>query len=152
MKSYKKSKDDISVYIEDREYIANKYVMKCFSVLLLIYTLTFILNLLNVFVVDQKIMLQGFVPSVLIYIVVWLITKQISLSNEYTKYFILFSIILVSTIIGVTLTYHVVLVALLPFLYAALYSSKKVMRYVYTLTVLSTIITVYGGFLCSMLK
>lgn len=38
-----------------------------------------------------------------------------------------------------------VLVTLLPFLYAILYSSKKVTRYVYILTVISTVIIVYGG-------
>jgi len=138
--------DDIAVYIEDREYIANKYVMKCFAVTMLIYALVFVLNVLNIFIIDKRIMLDGFVPSMIIYIIVYLITRVISLSNEKTKYFILGSVILVITIIGVSLTYHAVLLALLPFVYATLYSSKRVMRYVYVLTVISTVITVYGGY------
>lgn len=141
-----KKKDDIAVYIEDREYIANKYVMKCFAVTMLLYTLVFVLNVLNIFIIDKQIMLDGFIPSTIIYIVVYLITRCISLSNEKTKYFVLGSVILVITIIGVSLTYHAVLLALLPFVYATLYSSKKVMRYVYILTVISTIVTVYGGY------
>lgn len=141
-----KKTDDISVYIEDQEYIANTYVMKCFSVTMVLYFVTFLLNILGIFIIDQKIMRQGFIPSLIIYFVVVLITKRISLSNKRTKYFILFSVILVFTIIGVSITYHVVLVALLPFLYATLYSSKRVMRYVYILTVISTVIIVYGGY------
>lgn len=141
-----KKHDDISVYIQDQEYIANTYVMKCFSVTMILYFITFLLNLAGVFIIDRGIMLQGFVPSLIIYFVVYLISKQISLSDKKTKYIILFSVILVFTIIGVSITYHVVLVALLPFLYATLYSSKKIMRYVYCLTVLSTIVTVYGGY------
>ena len=42
-----KRKEDISVYIEDQEYIANLYVMKCFSVTMLVYLLAFILNILK---------------------------------------------------------------------------------------------------------
>ena len=52
----------------------------------------------------------------------------------------------VFTISGVFLTYHVILMSLLPFLYATLYSSKRVMRFVYGLTVISTICIVYGGY------
>ncbi len=146
MPKHVRKNDDIAVYIEDREYIANKYVMKCFTVTMLLYTLVFVLNLLNIFIVDKRIMLSGFVPSMIIYLIVYLITRCISLSNEKTKYFILGSVIVVITIIGVSLTYHAVLLALLPFVYATLYSSKRVMAYVYVLTVISTVVTVYGGY------
>lgn len=146
MENNKKNSDDISVYIEDQEYIANNYVLRCFSITMFIYAISFLLNTVGVFVVDQGIMRQGFIPSLLIYIVVYFVCKRIPLSNEKTKYFILLSVIVVVTIMGVSITYHVVLVSLLPFLYATLYSSKKVMRYVYFLTVVSTIIIVYGGY------
>ena len=39
-----------------------------------------------------------------------------------------------------------VLVTLIPLLYATLYSSKRAMQYIYVLTVISTFITVYGGY------
>lgn len=146
MKEVAKNNDEISVYINNREYMANTYVMKCFTITMVLYTLTFVLNLLNIFIVDKQLMLQGYVPSVVIYLIVLGITKKTSLSSAGTKYFILFSVISVFTIIGVSITYHVVLISLLPFLYATLYSSKKVMRYVYGLTVISTIIIVYGGY------
>lgn len=76
----------------------------------------------------------------------YIITKKASLSSPRAKYYILFSIIVVFTLGGVTVTYHVVLIASVPILYALLYTSKKVMWYVYSLTVISTIITVYGGY------
>lgn len=146
MENQTKRKDEISVYIEDQEYMANTYVVKCFSVMMALYTFTVVLNLLNIFIVDTKLMLGGFVPSVVIFGIVWLVTKKISLSDRRTKYFILGSVIVVFTIIGVTLTYHTVLLSMLPFIYATLYSSKKVMKYVYVLSVFSTIIIVYGGY------
>ena len=120
--------------------------MKCFTVTMALYFITFMLNVFGIFIIDQSVMRSGFIPSLVIYFVVYLITRQISLSDTKTKYFILFSVSLVYTIIGVTITYHVVLVALLPILYATLYTSKRVMKYVYGLTVLSTLVVVYGGY------
>ena len=144
--NYFKKNDDISVYITDQEYIANNYVVKCFNVTMLVYAATFVLNLLGVFVIKQELMWKAFIPSVLIFFLVHFVIRFVPLSNEKIKYFILFCIVAVFTLTGVFITYHAVLVSLLPFLYAALYSSKKAMRYVYILTVISTIIVVYGGY------
>ena len=139
-------KDDIAVYLKDQEYVANRYVMKCFRVTMLVFLTTFLLNLIGIFVIERNLMWSAFIPSAILYGCVLATTHFISLSDKWIKYFILFSIVAVITIGGVFITYHVVLVSLLPFLYATLYSSKKVMRYVYVLTVISTIIVVYCGY------
>ncbi len=146
MANIKENMDDISVYIEDREYIANKYVMKCFFITMLFFIVSFVLNILNIFVVNQHVMASGFYPSLIIYFIIYFATKKVSLSDERVKYFILFGVMVVYTIMGVTITYHVVLASLLPLLYATLYSNKRVMHYVYIMTVLSTIVIVYGGY------
>ncbi len=146
MDSFKRDNDDIAIYIRDQEIVANSYVMRCFTVTMLVYTLTFLLNLLGIFVIEQRLMMLAYLPSLSIYFAVLLATRFIDSSNRRLKYFVLGSIVLVFTITGVFLTYHVVLVTLLPFLYATLYSSKKVMRFVYAMTVISTIIIVYGGY------
>ncbi len=138
--------NDITEFIEDKEYNANKYVIKSFLVTMFLYTLVLVLNLLGIFTVDQKIMISGYLTSVIIYVIMRIILKFKSLSDEKTKYFILLGVVLVFTVIGVSLTYHAVLLSLLPFLYAMLYSSKKVLNYVYILTVISTVIVVYAGY------
>ncbi|MGN0403545.1 MAG: response regulator [Acetatifactor sp.] len=142
----RKQRDEISIYIADQEYIANNYVMKCFAVTMLVFSVAYLLNVLGIFIIEQKLMRNAFVSSVVIYSIVYIVTRFVSLSNRKMKYFILFCIILMFTITGVFITYHVVLVLLLPILYAVLYSSKPVMRYVYFLTILSTIVTVYCGY------
>lgn len=146
MQDAEKIKNDILNYIDNRESDINKHVMKCFSTAMLVYFIAFLLNAFDIFIIDKQIMKAGFIPSIIIYIVVLVVTKCLSLSDKRMKYFILFCIICVFTLIGVTITYHVVVIALLPILYATLYSSKKVMWYVYGLTVISTIIVVYGGY------
>lgn len=146
MKHIMHEREDIDKFVADKEYIANTYVMRCFLISMIVYFTAFLLNILNIFIVDKKIMLSGFIPSVFIYLTMLLITKKVSLSSDKIKYFILFSIVSVFTLIGVTITYHVVIIAVLPILYAILYSSRKVMWYVYGLTVVSTIIIVYAGY------
>ena len=88
MKEVRKKNDDINVYLRDREYIANTYVLRCFSVTMSIYAIAYILNLLNIFVIDQQVMLMGFIPCVAIYVTMQMISKRISLSGEYAKYFV----------------------------------------------------------------
>ena len=140
-------KENISMdYFENQEYIANRYVMKCFSVTMLVFTITFVLNILNIFIIQQELMMKAYIPSVIIYLLVQLFLRKVPLSNPKVKYIILFCIIAEFTIMGIFLTYHVVLASLLPFLYATLYSSKKALIYVYILTVISTFLVVYGGY------
>ncbi|MGN0413214.1 MAG: response regulator [Lachnospiraceae bacterium] len=142
----RKTENDIAVYIEDQEYIANTYVMKCYFISILVYTACFILNLLGIFIIDQELMLRGYFSSLILYIVTYLITKKVSLSDSRVKYFILLSEVMMFTIAGVFVTYHVVFAIALPFLHAILYASQKVMNYVYILSVVSTILVVYGGY------
>lgn len=138
--------DVISDYIEDKETLANIYVFKCFTTTMLIYAITFVLNIIGVFVIDQSLMTNAFVASMSIYLVVFFLIKRIPLHKTQTKYFLLTSIVVVFTIVGVFLTYHSVLLPILPFLYATLYSSKRIMKYIYILTVASTVMIVYGGY------
>ena len=130
MKNTKEKQDEISVYIEDRESVANTYVMRCFFVMMMTFTIAFILNLAGIFVINQTLMIRAYIPSVIIYGIIFAVTRFVSLSDRRTKYFILFCVVTVLTIMGVFITYHVVLASLLPILYAMLYSSKKIMQYI----------------------
>lgn len=145
MKNFRKH-NKIRIPAGEQEHIANLYVMRCLTVTMIVYLITFVLNLAGVFTIEQELMSKAFFPSVAIYIIVQVVSRVISLSDKRIKYFILTCTIVLFTITGVYLTYHVILITLLPFLYATLYSSKKVMWYVYTLTVLSTCVIVYGGY------
>ena len=132
--------------VDEQERLANKYVMKCMFVTMVVYTIVFVLNMTGVFIVEKKLMISAYLPSLAIYVVAWFGARYVLKDKVTLKYFILFSFSLLLTITGIFLTYHAVLVALLPFLYATLYSSKKVMTFVYVLTVISTFFAVYGGY------
>ncbi|MBR3598896.1 MAG: response regulator [Lachnospiraceae bacterium] len=142
----KKNNPNINEYINDKEYICNKYVIKSFAITMYIFTLVLLLNLLGIFTVNQRVMVSGYVVCLIVYIVMLLVLKKLTLDNPKTKYFMLFIIVVMFTIMGVSVTYHAVLISLLPFLYASIYSSKKVLNYVYILTVISTFVVVYLGY------
>ena len=76
MKTSIRKKSEKNIHRNDREYIANTYVMGCFTVTMILYFFTFLLNILNIFIIDQSMMLSGFVPSLVIYFIVYMITKQ----------------------------------------------------------------------------
>ena len=141
-----KEKDDISLYLHDREEIANNYVMKCFTVTMWVYTTAFVLNLLDIFVVQQDLMIKGYLPSLVIYFAALTVSKIMSPANKIKKYIIISGSIYVFIIAGVFITYHAILVSVLPFLYATLYSSKRVLHFVYIMSVIGTVIVVYGGY------
>ncbi len=144
---FKKPKEDeISVYIEDTEYVANKYVIRCFSVMMLVFTVAFILNLAGIFVIEQSLMRKAYFPSVIIYVVMLIVTRFVSLSNRKIKFLIMLCVFTVLTVMGVYITYHVILASILPLLYAMLYSSKRLNRAVYAMATISIVITVYGGY------
>lgn len=145
MNKYKKN-NDIDEYIESQEVVANRYVMKCFTVSILILGLALFFNLLDIFIIERSLMWKAFISALIIYIVVFCVTRFVPLSNKKIKYFLLFGLVAFITCVGIFITYHVALACILPLLYAAFYSSKKTMWYVYGLTVVSTIIVVYGGF------
>ena len=146
MKLNMREREDIDKYIYNKELVANTYVMRCYFISMIVYSCCCLLNVLDFFAIDNRIFFAGYIPSIIIFLIVIFVAKKITLKVKQMKYFILFCIILMHTIISATITYHVEIIAILPFLYAVLYSSKKVMLYVYGLTVVSTISSVYVGY------
>ena len=80
MRETAKIKSEIIHEIENREYVANMHVMKCFSIAMFVYLIAFLLNAFDIFIIDKSIMKAGFIPSIIIYFIVLIITKCVSLS------------------------------------------------------------------------
>ena len=90
MKNTVSESEALNNYFKEREYTANSYVMRCFSISMFIYLVCFLLNLFEIFIIDKEIMLMGFVPAVVIYLIMLIITKSVSLSSRKIKYFCCF--------------------------------------------------------------
>ena len=140
------SNSSVNEYLKEYENVANKYVMRCFTVMMLLLSLMYVLNLVGIFVINKSLMFRAYIPSVIVYLVVVFTVKFLPMTDRKVKYFILLGVAIVITILGIFTTYHSVLLPVLLFLYATLYSSKPVLRYTYALAVISTIIVVYCGY------
>lgn len=130
----------------DQEYVANNYVSRSLVVMMLVFTLTFLLNVVGIFVIKQELMLCAYIPGMIAFFLVYLATRLVPLDNRKLKYVVLFGMAVGIAIIGVFITYHVIVIPALIFLFATLYTSKKFMRYAYVLVVLITLVSVYGGY------
>ena len=143
-----KGKEDLSKinYLTNGEYISNQYALKSITTSMVIITLIWILNTLNIFMVNKTVTTTCFVSCVIVYVLGRIVCKLSDLSKPWVKYFILLWVVVIITIITTFLTYHAVLACLLPIVYTTMYSSKKMMIYTYVLTVCSIIISVFIGY------
>ena len=53
MQETAKIKKELINDIGNREYSANVHVMKCFSIAMLVYSITFLLNVFDIFIIAQ---------------------------------------------------------------------------------------------------
>lgn len=130
---------------EQNEIDSNKYSVKCILVTVLILYITWILNLLNIFIIDSSIYLICVIGSTIIALITFILSKLLDLSKNYVKYIFIFLTVLIYSFVTSLLTYHTMLSLIFPIIYSAQYRSKKVVWYTYFLTALGILsCTIFG--------
>ena len=84
----------------EQELLANTYVMRCLSITMIVYLITFLLDVFGIFTVELNLMCKAFFISAGIYILVQVVSRVISLSDKRTKYFILTCTVILFSISG----------------------------------------------------
>lgn len=133
-------------YMRKTEEKANQYNLKCLLFTMLFPLFIWGLNELHIFIVDDQLMDFSMFSSFLIGLISIIICRMLGENHAFTKYFIILSIIIITTIIGMSLTYHATLLVFLPVLYASQYSNKKIIVVAYIATAISVFISVMGGY------
>lgn len=128
------------------DYQINLYTIKCLRIMFLFIILMWILNEAHIFIVDKKLVARGFTISCLILICVFAITSVVDLHHRWVKFFLILSTSITITVLGVTLTYHTLLLGMIPLLIATQYANKWTTFYTYLLTMLSTFVIVMLGY------
>jgi len=123
--------------LTENEKQANGIVAKVMATTFLIFTVVYILNLCDVFVVPQEIMNTSYVCSAFLLLLPLFINNVFKVEKTWVKYINVFSAALFVMLLSVTLTYHIVVIYVYPIAIASLYFSKK-------LNVVATILTVVG--------
>lgn len=130
----------------EQEALTNKFNLQCLIVTMFFPIITWFLNIVGVFIVDQTLMNISMFSAMGITATVCLACYLIGLDKPWIKYLVIGSIVLTTTIIGITLTYHVILLSMLPMFYACQYSQKKVVVFTYITTFISMFAVVMIGY------
>lgn len=126
--------------------IANRYAIKCATSAIIIAAIIWVLNVINVFLVDKKMVAICFWASLFVYLAGGIVFRFVSLSNKWVKYYALLWLEVIITIMTTTMTFHAVFACIVPIVCSSIYCSKRITVYTYILTVISVIITVFVGY------
>lgn len=134
-------------YMQNKdELLVNQYALKSVTSTIIVLALIWVLNILNIFLVNKAVTSWCFGLCLLVYLLGLAVCKLNDMSKWWIKYFILLWVVIIITIVSTFLTFHATLACLLPIVYTSIYSSRKMMVYTYILTVFSIIFSVFVGY------
>ena len=131
--------------IDKIEKATNIYTEKCIRTMMYIMILIFILNVLDIFIIEDYLMWITGITAIFCWSLAYLVVKLWN-GSPVTKYILFFLMIVFITVVEVMLTYHAVLIAAMPVLCAVQYKNNKLVYYTYFLSVISIFIGVMGGY------
>lgn len=128
------------------EAAANRFNMKIQFLTLGALVVIVMLNVLDIFIINDKLMFMGLGLSVACTFVTAILFTFCEQGARWVKYLLLTSITIMIAAVGVVLTYHTVLITLLPIICSAQYKSKKVIYYTFAISVAGTLASVMAGY------
>ena len=118
--------------IDKKEIAANLYTVTCMKTMMLITVLVFVLNVLDIFIIEDYLIWITVGAAIFCWLSSYLVVKFFNYS-PVTKYILFFLMIVFITTAGVMVTYHSILIAAMPGLCAVQYRNNKVLYYTYFL-------------------
>ena len=133
-------------FCQSPEETATRYAIRCNTITQGIMFIIWILNLTNIFVIDFTTTTITLISTLIIYIIGALVCLHVDLSKRWVKYFIITWTVMLMTCITTSLTFHAVIASVLPIIYTAMYSSRKLKWYTIFAVIISTMITIFVGY------
>lgn len=133
-------------FYEQQDVTQNIFAFRVFILCILFYSFDMLLNLLHIFIVDQRIFATGYLVACGITVVYLLLLFGLGLDHWMTKYISITALGLLVLSASTALTYHMIIAVMLPILVASMYASKYVSFYSVCMTVVSIIISTYVGY------
>lgn len=121
----------------ENEKQANRIVAKVMRITFAVFTLIYLLDVVEIFIVDIGIMTLAYIGGGILLFLPTLLVNVLKQEKRYIKYVNVICATLFVVLITITLTYHVVVIYVYPIAIASLYFSKK-------LNILATAMTVVG--------
>ncbi len=109
----------------EAEYTANKYVLRCTCIMTMAIVVVWIINILDIFIINDSIVSKTMLSSLLVYALGRLLFFKTGIRKPWVKYIIMIWAVSIVTIIVTFLTYQTVIGTLIPMIYAGMYCNKK---------------------------
>ena len=142
---FSKITDDAPVY-EKKDVVENIFVFRMLLIWHLLYTFVFILNCLDVFIVDKAIFATGYLLSCILLIVFIIALLIFGVDHVCAKYLCVSEAGFLVMITSSTLTYHMVIVVMLPIVIAGVYSSRKLSIFAFVFSIFNIAFSTYVGY------
>lgn len=145
-KSRKKDNNYINSNKNSKEAIANRYAINCLTCAMVVLVIILFINLAGIFTIDVELTKKCVLLCFIVYCSTVIVKIFVDLSNKWVKYYVILALVVWITIVSTFLTYHALLVCALPIVSCSVYVSRRVTVYTYILMVISTCISVFGGY------
>ena len=132
--------------LHQREIRSNLQTLKGFFWILATILVSWVLTLLRIFIVDAGIFTMAVGMSAVIGIPIVYIYKKVDLSKQWVKYVFLTLICMISAIFAAFLSFHAVLIYVLPLLLAVQYRQKRSLWITYFVNDITMTISMLAGF------
>lgn len=132
--------------IQNNDVNANAFTLKSLAIACLGLFGAWVLNLLDIFIVDKSIMNMAFAGNLLLTALSIGVCYLMGLAKPYTKYVAIAFVVVNFSFVCAMLSYHVMIAMALPLLYSVQYCDKKVVWYAYSLVAFSLLGVVFGGY------
>ena len=113
---------------------------------MVIYSVENVMNMFGIFIVDKKIFMTGYVGMFFAVVHIILLLALLDLKHHLTKYVSIAAIMCVIVSASISLTYHMVIIIMIPLVIAGMYTSKRISVYTFILTIISIVLSTYGGY------
>ena len=140
-KLFSKDPDD-----EKENVTQNIYVFRFIIFCIAVYSVEMLLNCAGIFIVDKTIFARGYFTGCFLAVLYIVILLLLGLEHPLTKYVSITSISLIIMAASISLTYHMVIIIVVPIIIAGMYTSKRLSIYTFVLTVFSIIVSTYAGY------
>lgn len=129
-----------------QEIKSNKYTLKGFIWFVASLALVWLLTIVDFFEVDKKIITIAFICTMALFTMPLVVYLKTDLSRPWIKYFYLTLICIASGVVVSFLSYHAVMVYILPLLFAVQYRRRRTIWFVYFVNMITMLISSLTSF------
>ena len=142
---FSKITDDDPIY-EKKDVVENIFVFRMLLIWHLLYLFVFILNCIDIFIVDRHIFDTGYILSCVLLLVFIILLIIVGPDHACAKYLCVSDAGFLVMITSSSLTYHMVIVVMVPIIIAGVYSSKYLSRFAFAFSIFNIAFSTYVGY------